>query len=223
MYGTVFSYQIIAAYVLSVHVTPLMFVLIYYRVAAVILLASFVLLIVAPELTNEVRYGGAWFGESQFRDVMSSKNLAGYVFASIFAITLNGSSLGLSLVNRAFFGSLAVLAVFLSNSATSLFIVIALTLLAVILRLAKPYRHILIYGALLMFLIAGFLIPLTGVGEPFGLLGRDSTFTGRTDLWRPAFLNKLPIGRFSASAISAFSPRTRFLRFGNIGTISSTF
>lgn len=215
IHATAFCYLVIAAYVLSVHFPPAAFIRIYYRVTAVILVLSFVLLIVAPELASKARFDGAGIGGVEFHGVMASKNLAGFVFISAFVIALNGASVGIGIVSRLVVGCLALAAAALSNSATTLLIMMTLTGLTAVNGLTKQHRHLVTFTALLVFLIVASVLPFASVGVSFDLLGRDSTFTGRTALWRLALENMTdrPLLGFGYSGFfdqGAFSPVWQF-------------
>ena len=215
MHAAVLFYLIAAAYVCAVHLRPSEFIRVYFWVSVIILVSSLVLRVAMPDLTGQLRYGGGWFGERQFHGVMSSKNLAGFIFASTFVIAWNGSLAGIGLIWRILFGALALVAVALTDSATAVLVIVILTPVSIVLRLAGRYQQILTFFTLSGLLAAILAIPFVSFGASLGVLGRDATFTGRTQLWRLGLENiaERPVfghGYLGFFDAGAFSPAWKF-------------
>jgi len=215
MHAVVFSYLVVAAYVLSVHLRPRDFVRLYFWVSVFILVSSFVLLAVAPDMTGELRYGGGWLIDRQFNGVMSSKNLAGFVFASAYVIALQGRLIGISMLVRLPVMLLSLVAIVLTNSATAVLVVALLTPASIILTAAGVYRRVLTMALVLVAFAAILAMPFASFGAALGILGRDATFTGRTHLWQLAMENiadrpVLGFGYFGFFDAGAFSPAWQF-------------
>ena len=186
IYASVFIILLTASYAMAMYLRPRVFLQIYFWVTTAILTASFGLLIFAPELAGEMRYGGGWLTDRQFSGVMASKNLAGYVFVSTFLLALHGRTLGLWLTVRLVVGAMALLAIVLSNSATAVMILAILAPLSVIIPMMPRFGPQFAFIAVCGFLVLAFAIPFIDVGGLVDVIGRDSTFTGRAQLWELA-------------------------------------
>ncbi|WP_201240831.1 O-antigen ligase family protein [Rhodobium orientis] len=211
----VLTYLVIASYVLSVHFRPAEVLRIYFRVTVFCLVASLVLYVVAPDQVLQARYGGGWVDGWEFRGVMSSKNFAGFVFASTFLLALNGKLIGIGAFWRYSVGLMALGALVLTSSATAVLVVVLLTPASVLLRLSGPYRALLAFAMVVLFFCAIMALPVIGSGAAIDVLGRDATFTGRTDLWRLAFENiaERPVLGFGYTGFfdaDPFSPAWQF-------------
>ncbi|MCW2309954.1 O-antigen ligase family protein [Rhodobium gokarnense] len=211
----VLTYLVIASYVLSVHFRPAEVLRIYFRVTAFCLFASLVLYVAAPDQVLQPRYGGGWVDGWEFRGVMASKNFAGFVFASTFLLAFNGKLIGIGAFWRYSVGLMALGALVLTSSATAVLIVVLLAPASVLLRLSGPYRALLAFAMVILFFFAIMALPVIGSGAAIDVLGRDATFTGRTDLWRLAFENiaERPVLGFGYTGFfdaDPFSPAWQF-------------
>ena len=182
-----FSYLIIAGYVASASISPRSFTRLYFFLGLFLLVSSFILLFTNPENAGSTRWGGGWFGEREFNGVMSSKNFAGIVFASVVLLSINGDLIGIPRLLRFLGFLLGIAAVVLSNSATAVIIVILLGGAGMFARSATGGASVLRWtiGVLALLIPA---LPFISAGNVLSLLGRDATFTGRAHLWDTAFV-----------------------------------
>ena len=186
-FAAVFIILLTAGYAMAAYLRPRVFLQVYFWVTTAILMVSFGLLIVAPELAGEIRHGGGWLSDRQFRGMISTKNLAGCIFASTALLAVHGRAFGVSSMwIRVPVATLALLAVLLANSATSLVAVVLLLPLSLAIAWMPRFGAQLAFAAVCVFLVLAFTIPFIDVGELFQLIGRDATFTGRAQLWELA-------------------------------------
>lgn len=185
-YAAVFIVLLTASYAMAMYLRPRVFLQVYFWVTTAILIASFGLLIFMPELAGEIRYGGGWLTDRQFSGVMASKNLAGYVFASTALLAFQGRALGLPMGVRIAVGVLALIAVALTNSATAVMIVALLLPLSLAVARMPRFGTQFAFMALCILLAVMVAIPFIDIGSLVDVIGRDSTFTGRAQLWELA-------------------------------------
>ena len=186
IYAAVFIILLTASYAMAMYLRPRVFLQIYFWVTTAILLASFVMLGVAPELTGQMRYGGGWLTDRQFGGIMASKNLAGYVFASTALLSFHGRALGLPVLVRVPVCLLALVAVALTNSATTVMIVALLLPVSLAAAWMPRFGAQFAFIALCALLAVVIAIPFIDIGGLVDIIGRDSTFTGRAQLWELA-------------------------------------
>jgi O-antigen ligase len=190
---------------------PRQFLRLTFATFATILVVSFVLFAVEPGLVGSDRWGGGWLTNQEFSGIMASKNYAGFVFAALYVMSINGGSIGLGLPTRIVFAAAALVAVVLTNSATALVVVVIATVASVVLAFAGRLRWALVFLGLVATTAAVVLIPFISPGEGFDALGRDASFTGRADLWASAFKSIvehpiLGVGYNGFFDVGAFSP-----------------
>ncbi|WP_170990149.1 O-antigen ligase family protein [Aquamicrobium sp. LC103] len=186
-YATVLSNQVIAAYLLAQYLTPKQFLRLFFFVAAIITVSSFVLLFIAPELVAQERYGGGWLGDYEYTGVMSSKNLGSYVFVAALLLAWHGRLIDVGWSWRLIVGVLALCSIALSSSATALLAAVFLIGLSTFIRLIRPQPFGLFFAVYLALLTIVVTVPFIDIGNLLGVIGRDATFTGRTELWALAF------------------------------------
>ncbi|MEL6746969.1 MAG: O-antigen ligase family protein [Pseudomonadota bacterium] len=209
-FGIMFCMKIIAGYTLSQLLHPRSFlrILAWYLIFA--LFWSYAMLIIAPEHVIGYRWGGRWTGV-EFSGIFSHKSDAGYYWAALFLIMLNGPLLGFS---RTFsvLGMVGVAATMpLTNSITG--VVALLVLFAHFAFFARMHalhqQTLLIIGVSL--LILSVAIPYLDVGSLLASSGSDISLTGRSDIWSSAseFVSTQPFfgyGYYGFFATNTFSP-----------------
>jgi exopolysaccharide production protein ExoQ len=128
-------------------------------------------------------YAGAWQGIYGHKNILAAAMVLGIMNATLLAIAFAGRRRLIYIVLSFVFLALLIG----SRSATSLLIsatmmvLIALTLLVRSKRFAGPTLvGIIIVGSVVLIAIPALGIDMQAV---FDLLGRDSTLTGRTDIW----------------------------------------
>lgn len=185
--GVLFANMVISAFVLSIYFHPKKFLRLYFYFGAAMILASFVLYAISPEAALEPIRVGDPFSVPTFRGVFVSKNSAGILFASFFLVALMGRRLGLSALYRWPVIAGAVAGLVLADSMTGLAVAV---LLAAIwwfigsLSVRGSILYYVVYCFLLAFVVA---VPFTNFGNSnLGLLGRNTTFTGRDEVWSQA-------------------------------------
>ncbi len=185
--AVLFSYLVLAAYTTSAFLPPRLFVRHYFFVCAFILTASFILYFVWPEAAGSQRWIELGPFEFEFSGVMASKNYAGIVFASAAILALNGGHIGISNLWRFLVFVMAIVAVFLSNSATAMVIVVALGALSLLIKIFSHNWRALLFGCLVLIAVLIPALPFISVGDVLSIIGRDPTFTGRAALWDGAY------------------------------------
>ncbi len=179
------SYLVMAAYTASIFYPPRQLLRLYFHVCIFILISSFIVFFVNPEIAGKARFDGGWFTEIEFSGVMSSKNYAGAVFASAAILALNGRRIGISSLTLRFlvFASSTV-AIALSNSATAVVMLFAIGGISIMLRGRRPGYGVFLRGFLLCLIGLIGLVPFLSAGSVLQFLGRDASFTGRVGLWQ---------------------------------------
>ncbi|MFQ5625223.1 MAG: O-antigen ligase family protein [Methyloligellaceae bacterium] len=210
--GAIFSFLIVAAYVFAVYLDPADFVRTTFWTMAFIILASFVLLAVAPEFVTKPRGDGGWLSNDQFLGILATKNGAGMLFASAVMISVLAGSLRISLVWRIGVAILGLAGVVLSNAATTAVVLVLVTSLAMWMKYVRVLRFEIAFCVAIILLALVLALPFIDFSELhlFEFLGRDSSLTGRDQLWVLAleYIEKRPIlgygyhGFFSADPYS---------------------
>ncbi|HWT99000.1 MAG TPA: O-antigen ligase [Terriglobales bacterium] len=145
-------------------------------------------------LVMVVKYGG--FGSLHgVAGLYGAKNQ----FASSSAVLLIGSTYLMIYARRSFFEKMlacglmfiAMIGIYCGHSAGTLVSLFAVTMLAMTFHMLRKGGSIAIIGVIMMFFAMPVPIILVGSDTIFSkilkMLGKDSTLTGRTDLWDTAF------------------------------------
>jgi exopolysaccharide production protein ExoQ len=128
-------------------------------------------------------YAGAWQGIYGHKNVLAAAMVFGIMNALLLAIASTGP-------RRRIYIALLVLFTGLlagSRSATSMLIAVTMVALIIFTLLMKSRRHAAATGMAIVIgaAVVAIAIPALGIDTQafFDLLGRDSTLTGRTDIW----------------------------------------
>lgn len=156
-------------------------------IAIGIILLNLVFMVGFKQLAFESGYFGGSY-EGSFRGIFSSKNTFGAIMAVCFSVLFTKYYLSQSPRNKQFslisYLGAAALMLFASMSATSLITAFASMFIVALLSsnwFLQSTQQVRVTMVLSTFLIITFGILAT---EPIlQMLGRDLTFTGRTDLW----------------------------------------
>lgn len=186
-YATIFLYMIGSAYLISVYFSPSQFLRLYLHLGAVLIAASFIVYAVAPDYALTPIPPEYPTATADFRGVFAGKNSAGLFFASFFLIALMGRALRLPPLYRWLIGGGALAGLVLSNSATALGVAAVLTVVWFLIDKLGVGRSSLYYGVYALLLVLVVAVPFLSLGgEDVSLLGRNATFTGRSELWAEA-------------------------------------
>lgn len=216
--GTIFSFLVVAAYVVSVYLTPAQFLGVFYRTALVLTLASFVLLAVAPDLSRSLRFDAGWFGNDyEFRGVTGSKFRAGYLFVAVILILYLRPAGVRSRFTWPLWVALALGGIVLTNAATTVLALGFLAALAAWMKHVPAFRFPLAFAVAAVLLLVSVILPFidfTGL-DLFALIGREGTLTGRDQIWGLAiesFRDRpwLGHGYYAFFGTGPFSPAWQF-------------
>lgn len=181
----IFSYLIFAAYVSAVYFEPRDFVLIFFWTTVFILVSSYVLLLVAPEIANEARGEGGWLSDDQFKGVLTTKNRAGMVFASAVMLAVMAAPGRISIFWRILMAVLGCVGIILSNAATALVVLIIIMSVGLWMKYIRLLSIHVAFTLSLLLLVLVLALPFIDFTQLhiFELFGRDGSLTGRDQLW----------------------------------------
>ena len=210
-YGTMFSMNMFAGYVISQIMAPSRFLRILANTLLFCLLSSYLLVVIMPEVSVGTRWGGGWVGGLQLRGVYAHKSDAGYYFALLFLLMLGGASIGLSKGKRIAAGTAALLTLPFTNSATGLVALGSMAALIFFVARLPRLRTLAIGTTAFVALVGSVLLPFVDLGSIPELLGRDADLTGRGPIWEAGkeFVAARPIlgyGYYGFFNQDAFSP-----------------
>ena len=214
--GILFTYMAVSAFVLSIYFHPKRFLRLYVNFGAAMIVASFVLYAILPESAVEPRTIGDPLSVPLFRGVFVSKNSAGMLFASFFLIALMGRGLGLPSLYRWLVVAASLAGIMLADSMTALAVGLLLATGWWLIGSLSLHRRILYYLAFCLALAFVVAVPFADLGNSdLGLLGRDTTFTGRDEVWRQAIsaISERPVLGYGYDAFFSgdpFSPAWKF-------------
>lgn len=147
------------------------------RVVALFAALSLVFVLVAPEATS----GSAWQG------IFTQKNVYGRVMALGALLMLSLPSSSASTMRMKWFGYCAMLVfVFMSDSMTSLIIVLAITMLSFVLRafwFGSVLGAALVFATAVPVLVFAYGAVTIDTDAVLISLGKDPSLTGRTEVW----------------------------------------
>lgn len=163
-------------------------------------------------------YGAMWF-------LGNKNNHTMFYFITIYLAVIRYSN------NKSFFNKMiasitvlmAIIAMYILDSATSLFITILISIGAILAVVVRKFNYkapniypiLVIYAILVMIVLTGLTSFLTPILS--GLFNRDMTFTGRTDAWLRVweFIKLNPIFGYGAQSAEVASESLGALAYAN--------
>ncbi|MDJ0787927.1 MAG: O-antigen ligase family protein [Myxococcota bacterium] len=165
-----------------------------------LLVANTVYLFIAPESVAFMDYQG----QRAYSGFLGHKNAIGWLGAvalPVFAMQLGAR--GLPRIAAVGGIALSVFLIHISLSRTGLGAGLVLTAMVLLLPIARRMRRPVLVLVPLAFVVLGTLTVVSGAADwPLELLGRSSTLSGRTDIWRESlsvFLQRPLLGHSIAS------------------------
>lgn len=171
------------AYVISQSLSPRGFILILRRTLIGLMLASFVMMVIAPDLASTPRFDGAWLSDNELRGVFSVKTDAGWLFGFLFMLIFWSRDWKGALWTRVAMGAVTLYAVLLSNSATGIACAITIIAILFLTRLMPDYVSPMLRTIYVGIIVFSLLLPFIDIGPVASLLGRDPELTGRVPIW----------------------------------------
>ncbi|HUS96959.1 MAG TPA: hypothetical protein VMX97_09495, partial [Hyphomicrobiaceae bacterium] len=187
LYGGMLVANFLVGYALAASMPPARFLSVLGRTIAVLLFASFILILVDPDMATSERWGGAWLSDRQYQGVFAHKSDAGYYFAVLSLILAHGRFPRPMPIVRTVLFMLTVFAIVIANSATALAAAIVLNGLLVLADRAGPLRRAILPMIFFGVLIFSIVLPMIDIGSLAGMLGRDPGLTGRVPIWEAGF------------------------------------
>lgn len=211
IYATMLAANFLVGYALAVVLPPERFLKLLGALFAGLLVASLVLLVVAPGLVTNVRWGGGWIGDQQLSGVFAHKSDAGYYFAALSLLIVHGGFLRDRIVTRGCLFIATVAAILMSNSATALMAALMLNAILMIARRTGPVGGYLLPAAVIGTVVFSVALPLIDIGNLVGFLGREASLTGRVPIWNAGleFVAKKPLLGYGYGGffdLSTYSP-----------------
>ncbi len=186
LHATMFTLNILIAYVISQSMSPRMFLLVVRRTLIVLMVVSLALMAMIPEVAATIRHDGAWLSDREMRGVFPFKTDAGWLFGLLFLLIFWMRDWKGGPLSRLVMGGVTVFAVLLSNSATGIACGITVMVVLLVIELVPDRVGSLLRVTFLALVAFSLLLPFIDIGWIAGLLGRDPDLTGRVPIWNGA-------------------------------------